>query len=342
MNRRTILGGIPFLPFLDFKNMLNQRKSTSVKPVRLHDGDTIALVAPSGPVPEKTIEKALQTLQKLGYKVKMGDFVRERNGYFAGTDAQRAADLNAAFADKNVNAVWCLRGGYGATRVLPLLDFEVIKKNPKIFIGYSDITAFHTAFSQKTGLVCFHGPVGSLEYSDFTGNHVWNVLKNPTPQYLLQNATENLENTNNLYKIKTIRSGKARGKLIGGNLTLLAAMAGTPFALKNLKGKILFIEDIEEQPYRIDAMLTQLMRNLDLNQCAGLALGIFAGCNPKGNDFSSTLMECLEDKFKNLTIPIVYGLSFGHISHQFTLPVGIEATLDADKATLTLEETAVL
>jgi muramoyltetrapeptide carboxypeptidase len=355
MKRRTILRGLTIAPFLNGKifannspqRIVNQelidcKKSKIIKPKRLQAGDTLGVIAPSSAIPEHVIEKALENLTNLGFKLKLGKNVRASKGYLAGTDEQRVEDLHWAFSDPEVDAVWCIRGGYGATRILPMVDFKIIKKNPKIFIGYSDITALHVAIFQKTGLVTFHGPVGTSDYTEFTKPNVWDLLTKPIPQYLLKHSAENLKNESNLFKPEVITAGKCQGQLIGGNLSLLSAMDGTPYALKNLKGKILFMEDIDERPYRVDRMLTQMLQAHDFKQLAGIALGVFDGCNPKVDENSLTLMECFKDRLGSLGIPVMYGLSFGHIKNQFTLPVGIEATFDTDDGTITLLEAAVL
>ena len=350
MKRRTILRGATLLPFLsEFPNetsesVVNQELSNKkiIKPKRLKVGDTLGVIAPSSALSEERVTRAVNNLTNLGFKIKLGKNVRAQNGYLAGTDAERLEDLHWAFSDPEVDAVWCIRGGYGATRLLPKVDFKLIKKNPKIFIGYSDITALHVAIFQKTGLVTFHGPVGTSDYTDFTKPNVWNVLTNPTPQYKLVNADANTQNESNLFKTEVISAGKCRGQLIGGNLSLLSAMDGTPFALDNLKGKILFMEDIDERPYRIDRMLTQMLQSHDLSKLAGIALGIFEGCNPKTDENSLSLIDCLKDRLGNLGIPVIYGLSFGHISNQYTLPVGIEAEMDTETGILTLLDSAVL
>ncbi len=338
---------MPFLPEFPNKtseSIVNQELSNKriIKPKRLKVGDTLGVIAPSSALPEKTVTRAIENLTNLGFKIKLGKNVRAQNGYLAGTDTQRLEDLHWAFSDPDVDAVWCIRGGYGATRLLPNVDFKLIKKNPKIFIGYSDITALHIAIFQKTGLVTFHGPVGTSDYTDFTKPNVWNLLTNPTPQYQLINAEINAKNESNLFKTEVITAGKCRGQLIGGNLSLLSAMDGTPFALDNLKGKILFMEDIDERPYRVDRMLTQMLQSHDLSKLAGIALGIFEGCNPKTDENSLSLMDCLKDRLGNLGIPVIYGLSFGHISNQYTLPVGIEADMDTETGILTLLDSAVL
>jgi muramoyltetrapeptide carboxypeptidase len=353
MKRRTILRGATLLPFFnnltgasspsyvtrttspchDINNDMMLKKI--IKPKRLKLGDTLAMIAPSGPLTDENFEKSVKSMTDLGFKVKLGKYVREQKGYLAGTDAQRAEDFHWAFSDKTVDAVWCFRGGYGGTRVLPLINFN---------IGYSDITAYHLPIFQKTGLVTFHGPVGTSDYVDFTKNNALNVLMNPTPQYKLESAAENIANPSSLFKMEVITAGRCHGKLIGGNLSLLSAMAGTPYGLrdKDVKGKILFIEDIEERPYRVDRMLTQMLQAVDLRSCAGIALGVFEGCSPKKEEQSQTVQEVLKDRLGNLGIPVAYGLSFGHIKHQYTLPVGVEAAFDTEGGVITLLESGVL
>ena len=350
MERRTILRGATLLPFMSNSSnettelIVNQELSHKkiIKPKRLKAGDTLGVIAPASALSEKVVLRAVENLTSLGFKVKLGKYVREQNGYLAGTDEQRLADLHWAFSDPEVDAVWCIRGGYGVTRILPKIDFKLIKRNPKIFIGYSDITALHVAIHQKTGLVTFHGPVGTSDYTEFTKPNVWNLLTNPTPQYKLVHSEENQKNASNLFKSEVITAGKCRGALIGGNLSLLSAMDGTPFALGDLKGKILFMEDIDERPYRVDRMLTQMLQSHDLSKLAGIALGIFEGCNPKPEENSMSLVACLKDRLGNLGIPVIYGLSFGHISNQYTLPVGIQAEMDTETGILTLLDSAVI
>jgi muramoyltetrapeptide carboxypeptidase len=348
MERRTLLRGATIFPFLNKNNLAHQESDTmlkkTLKPKRLKLGDTLGLIAPSSPLTDENFEKAVKNLTDLGFKLKYGKYVREKSGYLAGTDAQRAEDFHWAFSDKTVDAVWCFRGGYGGMRVLPLIDFNIVKQNPKIFIGYSDITAYHLAIYQKTGLITFHGPVGTSDYVDFTKNHVLNTLMKPTESYKLDNAAENAANPSDLFKMQVITAGRCQGKLIGGNLSLLSAMAGTPYGLKtkDVKGKILFMEDIEERPYRVDRMLTQILQAVDLRTCAGIALGVFEGCSPKKEEQSMTVQEVMKDRLGNLGVPVVYGLSFGHIKHQFTLPIGIEAAFDTDGGMITLLERAVV
>jgi muramoyltetrapeptide carboxypeptidase len=345
MKRREFLTGAAALPLLAQtifgKSKNSRRAKKTIKPKRLVEGDTVALISPSSPIEAEGFEKALKNLADLGFKTKVGKSARARSGFLAGSDKERLDDLHKAFADREVKAIWCVRGGYGASRFLPDLDFKLIKKNPKILVGYSDITALHTAIHQNTGLVTFHGPVASSTYSVYAKTHVTSVLMKPSAPYKVELSPDNAAKESNLFKTETITKGKCRGRLIGGNLSLLAALAGSRFALQNTKGKILFIEDVGEQPYRIDRMLTQLRQTVNLQQLAGIALGVFEDCNPKDQS-SQSLIGVLKDRLGDLKIPVIYGLSFGHIRDQFTLPIGIEAELDTETATMTFLETGVV
>jgi len=345
MKRRDLLKGMATLPFLAqtvlSKNEKVSGKNKLIKPKRLKQGDTVGVIAPASGFSAAEFDKALQNLADLGFKTKVGKYARAKNGFLAGTDKERLEDLHWAFSDAEIDAVWCVRGGYGVSRLLPNVDFKLIKKNPKIFIGYSDITALHLAISQNCGLVTFHGPVAASTYSDYPKKHVVNVLMNPSAPYKIELSPDNVAKESNLFKTEVITKGKAKGKLIGGNLSLLSALAGTPFGLQNPKGKLLFMEDVGEQPYRIDRMLTQLCQSVDLRQLTGIALGVFEDCNPKTTDTQS-LITVLKDRLGDLKIPVIYGLSFGHIRDQFTLPIGIEAELDTENATMTFLETGVI
>jgi muramoyltetrapeptide carboxypeptidase len=351
MRRRDLLKGAIILPFMSKavfgrgQNTVMQKKSKKIiKPKRLATGDTIGIIAPASGAEKEKFDAGVAMLEASGFKTKVGKFARGDRGIFSGTDKERLHDLMWAFTDKDIDAVWCIRGGDGAPRLLPDIDFEVIKKNPKIFVGYSDITSLHVAISQATGLVTFHGPGASSTFSDYTKTHVFNALTGAATPYKIEIADGNREKSKSspLFKTETVRRGKCRGRLIGGNLSLLAALAGTPYALRDLKGKILFIEDVNERPYRIDRMLTQLRQSTDLKSLAGVALGIFDGCNPPEGKPSQTAQDVIKDRLGDLGVPVVYGLSFGHIRDQCTLPIGIEAELDADNATLTLVESAVV
>ncbi|MDO8368650.1 MAG: LD-carboxypeptidase [Saprospiraceae bacterium] len=316
-------------------------KPRLIKPTRLREGTTVALIAPSSPPAALKLEKGIANLTRFGFKILEGKSLRAHNGYLAGTDAERLADLHWAFQHPEIEAVWCIRGGYGAGRLLPDLDFDLIRLNPKPLIGYSDVTALHIAIHQRTGLVTFHGPVAASDYPEDTLNHFKSILMQPAVPYEIAAPTKGAEFEPPEYQPFVITPGQATGALTGGNLALLSALAGTPFA-PVFKKKIVFIEDVGEQPYRLDRMLTQLLQATDLAQAAGIALGVFNECQPKPESPSLSLPDALRDRLGGLGIPVVYGIPFGHIDHQATVPYGIPARLDADKMSLTILEAAVL
>lgn len=311
-----------------------------IKPKRLKPGDTLGLITPGSFIPDKALEKAIANVKKLGFKVKLGKHIRALRGYTAGTDAQRLEDLHSMFADPEVDGIWCARGGYGCTRILPDIDYGLIQDNPKVFLGYSDITALHNAFLQRCNLVSFHGPVASSTMTAYTTAQFKAVLMQPKAQLTIPNSKANAQIKNELYQKKTVVSGTAQGTLIGGNLSLLAAIAGTEFAI-DATDKIIFMEDIEEKPYRVDRMLTQLQQTGNLDKAAGFALGIFADCVPEPEDRSLSLLETVDDQLLSLNKPTAYGLSWGHISNQATLPIGIQCQLKADQQSLVLLEAGV-
>lgn len=305
-----------------------------IKPKRLSAGGTVGVIAPSSGVSVDAFDKALASLAGLGFKTKVGKFARGSSGFLSGSDKERLHDLHWAFSDPAVDAVWCVRGGSGAPRLLPNVDYPLIKKNPKIFIGFSDITALLLAINQITGLVTFHGPVGTSEYSDYTRTQILNTLIRPAAPY-------KIEVSDNAQAPAVIVPGKCRGRLTGGNLSLIGALAGTPYALRDLKGKILFIEDINEPPYKVDRLLTQLRQSIDIKSVAGIAMGTFTNGGPSSDAPSASLLDVFKDRLGDLGVPVVYGLSFGHIRDNCTLPIGLEAELDASKATITVLEAAV-
>jgi muramoyltetrapeptide carboxypeptidase len=343
MNRRQFIPAvgtlIPTLGFME-NSTLPSCTPTLIKPRRLKQGDTIGLIVPASPVSEEKIQKTISNLEGSGFKLKFGTHIRANNGHLAGTDEERLADLHAMFADKTVDAVWCIRGGYGCTRLLPNIDYKLIKANPKIFIGYSDITALHQAIHQATGLVSFHGPVGASDFTDYTKSNVLMTLMEGKNTQVILPCNENQQKEDLAYRVQILREGVATGKLIGGNLSLMAALIGTKYQM-DFKNKLVFIEDVGERPYSIDRMLTHLLQGSNLHQAAGIALGIFEDCQPKNEQYSMSLLDTLRDRLMPLNIPLIYGLSFGHISNQFTFPIGIEVRLDVGAKTMTFLESAV-
>lgn len=307
-------------------------------PVRLNKGDTVALVSPSAATDDSfNLQLAQEVLQAFGLKVRTGPHFAARHGHLAGTDAQRAGDLNAAFADKDVKAVVCVRGGSGAARILPLLDYDAIRRNPKALLGYSDITALHNAIHAKTGLVTFHGPNGTGSWNRFNADQFRRLFFNrELMQYAnVSDQKDELVPRNN--RTVTITGGKVRGELVGGNLTVLTALAGSPY-LPDFGGKILFLEDVSEAPYRVDRMFSTLRLMGALDKIAGFVFGECTDCGP-GNGFGSlTLEQVMDDYIKPLGIPAYRGAMIGHIREQFIVPVGGKVELDADAGTFRLLE----
>ncbi|MEZ5042904.1 MAG: LD-carboxypeptidase [Saprospiraceae bacterium] len=313
----------------------------SFKAQRLRSGQTVGLITPGSYIADEALEKAVTNLENLELKVLLGKHARAKRGYTAGTDQERLADLHAMFADREVAAIWCARGGYGCSRLLPYLDYKLIRKNPKLLIGYSDITALLNAIYERTGLVGIHGPVGASEPTAYTVDQLQKVLMEGMTPYTIRLCEENQKETATEFEAYTIREGEAQGRLVGGNLSLMAAMAGTAYQ-PNTKGCLVFLEDVGEKPYRIDRMLTQVRQSYHLESAAGIALGIFADCEADADDLSLSLKECLNDRLGDLGIPVMYGFSFGHIANQCTLPIGINARMRTADQTITLLETAVV
>jgi muramoyltetrapeptide carboxypeptidase len=319
----------------------NQFPRKIIKPKQLKRGDTIGLVTPASPITEEKLQLSVTNLEKLGLRVVYNEKrVLAKNGYLAGSDLLRADEINLMFQNPDIDGIWCVRGGYGGARILGMLNYKIIKENPKVFVGYSDITALHQAIFKYTGLVCFHGPAAASEFSDYSVAHLENILMNPQPEYLIEASSENLSMEDSNYKPLALSKGIAEGRLIGGNLTLASSLIGTYFDV-NYDNRIVFLEDVGEKPYRIDRMITQLLMAGKFQRVRGVALGIFANCQARTDEDSLTLMEVLIDRFQYFKIPIIYGMSFGHIANQFTLPLGIEVQLDAENNTMKLLEAAV-
>jgi muramoyltetrapeptide carboxypeptidase len=313
-----------------------------IKPPRLRPGDLVGLIAPGGVVDDALIEKCVKNLEAFGMRVKISANIRAARGGYAGTVAQRADDLHSMFLDREVKAIWAARGGSGCIHLLPKINYPLIRNHPKILIGYSDITALLLAIYRLAGLITFHGPVASSTFSDYSAAHLKVVLMEPQPRFEINMSAQNAEKAlqEPHYARRTIREGVAVGRLVGGNLSVLSALVGTPYAAE-LRDSVLFLEEIGEAPYRIDRMLTQLSQSGGLKNIAGAMLGVFQKSAATDGEPSLTLADVLDDHFAQLKTPSVYGFSFGHIAQQFTIPVGVRARLDSANATLTLLEAAV-
>lgn len=287
-------------------------------PPALQPGAAVALVAPSSPViPSERIDRACERIAALGFRPVLGAHARSVHGHLAGQDQARAADLNAAFKDPSIGAIWCLRGGAGALRLLPLLDFAALAAHPKAFIGYSDATAVHAAIQRHAKLVSFHGPIAVECREGDEESALLRLLRSREPVELALGAE----------RCRCLRAGRARGHLVGGNLTVLVRLLGTAFE-PQFEGAILALEDVNEAPFRVDNMLTQLRLSGRLQRVAGIVCGSF-GTPPESPRPQFTYEEILTDRLGDLSVPVMTGARFGHDGAQFTLPMGAVVEMDA-------------
>jgi muramoyltetrapeptide carboxypeptidase len=315
------------------------------RPRRLRPGDTVGLVTPSTPASDPDLlALGVRTAKHFGLRPKLGKYVGKRSGYFGSPAAERLDDLHAMFRDPEVRGVFALRGGYGAMHLLDRVDYDLIRKNPKVFLGYSDITALHLAIQKNARLVTLHGPTMLSDFSNYTVEHLKRALFDAAPLGKLTNPLE----ANELrpeHTLRTVVPGRATGRLVGGNLTLISTLMGTPYEVET-RGKIFLIEDVGEEPYRIDRYLTQLKLAGKFDGAAGVVFGECVECGPRdykpsiGSAFS--LGEVVDAVLGDLKIPVLAGLTFGHTTDQMTLPLGVRATLDADAGTLEIKESALL
>ena len=310
-----------------------------IKPKALTPGQTVGLVAPSSAIADPaSLDQAIANLESYGYRVKTYDSCRARHGYLAGDDALRAGDINRMFRDDTVDAILCARGGYGVTRLLDDLDYDAIARNPKVFSGYSDVTALHSALRARTGLVTFHGlmaasDMGCTRPDPFSLNAFWRMVSDTAAAGAVENPPG--------YPRETLVSGYAEGPLIGGNLTMIATCLGTPYAY-DFEGAILFLEEVNEKSYCVDRLLTQLRRAGVFQQIAGLVIGEFTGCPPERPEHDFTAGKVLRDLAGTLDMPVLAGLRIGHVTPKLSLPIGIRCALDATGGTLSLLERGVM
>jgi muramoyltetrapeptide carboxypeptidase len=312
------------------------------KPPRLRAGETVGLVEPAGfTADEFDLAATLESVRAMGLVPKPAPHLLGRYGYLAGKDRDRAADLNAMFADDSVKAVFAMRGGWGSARILPYLDWDMIRAHPKLLIGFSDITALHMAFAARAGFTTIHGPNASANW----GKLSWDsfralAIDGETPTYRNPEAIEDrLAQRNG--RIRTYGGGKASGRLFGGNLTVLTSLMGTRY-VPDFDGAILFLEDTDEAEYRIDRMLTQLSLAGVLGKVAGVVFGQCTDCGGKGPSLGGfTLSQVLKQHLEPLGIPAFQGALIGHIANQFSIPIGIRAEIDADAGTIRMLEPAV-
>ena len=320
-------------------------ESALIKPKALRPGDTVGLITPSSYVADPDrLQLAARTIKYFGLKLKAGKHVGKRSGYLGGSVQERVDDLHDMFKDRDVRGVFCIRGGYGSEQLLDRIDYDLIRRNPKIFLGYSDITALHLAIHKNAGLVTFHGPVVLSQFSEYTRTYFRKALFSTAPIGKVTNPPDS-DPLRPAHTLRTITPGRARGPLIGGNLSLIATTMGTPYEIET-QGRILFLEDVDEQPYSVDRMLTQLRLAGKLSAAAGVVFGECNNCRPREfqPSFESTfsLGEVLDSILAGLKAPVLSGLTIGHTDDQATLPLGVAATLDSENGELIIEESATV
>jgi muramoyltetrapeptide carboxypeptidase len=311
---------------------------TITKPKKLKQGDLIGIISPaSSPDDLSKINRGVEYLEKLGYRVEIGKNVGTKEGYLAGSDLQRLSDLHEMFNNKNIKAIFSIRGGYGSGRLLDKIDYRLIGNNPKIFVGYSDITALQMAFYAKTGLVTFGGPMVAVDFHDeispFTEEVFWRTITSDKKIGRIQNPRKE--------KFYLLNKGRGQGRLLGGNLSVLTSLMGTDYFPK-LKDSILLLEDINEAPYRIDRMLNQLKLAKVLKQVNGVILGHFVDCyEPDPAKQTFTLNEVIMEYFQNSKLPVLYNVKHGHIKENITIPFGLKCSLNATRGFIEIMENAV-
>jgi muramoyltetrapeptide carboxypeptidase len=343
LNRRTAIQGLGALAAaLALPPVGVSAQGVTRKPPRLRRGDTVGLIEPAG-FTDDEFDLALvkETVRAMGLVPKAAPHLTERFGYLAGRDEARAADVNAMYADDNVRAVFAVRGGWGCARILPYLNYGLIRANPKLLVGFSDITALHMAFAAHAGFATIHGPNAASSWGDLSWDSFHSLaFGGETPLYRNPEASED-RLVQRRWRTRTFRPGKARGRLLGGNLTVLTALMGTPY-LPDFSGAILFLEDVDEAPYRIDRMLTQLALGGVLGRVAGVVFGQCTDCGASGPSYGGfTLSQVLKQHLEPLGVPAFQGALIGHVANQFSIPEGILGEIDADAGTIRILEPAV-
>lgn len=349
ISRRSFSFGVLSSLMIGFTKNLSSESINSeidfIKPKMIKTGDTIGLIAPGTAVTDPDeLSKSLDIVNFLGLKYKMGINVKTGTGYKSRSIKERIEDIHSMFLDPDINGIFCLRGGYGTIQLLDYIDFDLIRNNPKVFLGYSDITALHLAINKYSGLITFHGPVMMSTFTDFTINSLKQVIMNNQIIGKITNPSSMI-NFRKVHPIRTIKGGMAEGRLVGGNLSLISSLMGTKYEI-NTKDAILFLEDVGEEPFRIDRMLSQLKISGKFNEAKGIVFGECAGCNfDKLNSsrvWDYTLGEILDQTFSDIEKPVLYGLTIGHTSNQITLPLGVKASLNSDEGSLSIYDSAVI
>ncbi|MFT5779134.1 MAG: muramoyltetrapeptide carboxypeptidase [Crocinitomicaceae bacterium] len=303
-------------------------------PKKLKVGDTIGIAAPAGPIRDRSeVTGFIDVLHKLGFKTKVAPHTYGQFGFFSATDEVRGTEFMELMKDETIDGIFFIRGGWGCARILEYLDFDAIEKNPKVIMGFSDITTLLNAISAKTGLVTFHGPSGNSTWNDYSLKYLKDVLMHGKSVLFSNQKGLDLD-------IVTYSGGLASGDLYGGNLSVICGLVGSEY-LPDWRGKILFLEDVMEEPYRIDRMLTQLKLAGVFNQVSGIVLGNFRKCGAEEPDRSFTLEEVFEQHFSSSKVPVFYGAQIGHVRNKFTVPVGIRVSINADLGTIEMSEPSV-
>ncbi|MBA5851395.1 LD-carboxypeptidase [Clostridium sp. cel8] len=306
---------------------------------RLKKGDTIGIISPSSFIKPEDIKNSIKILKDLGFNVKEGKHIYDKWGYLAGNDIDRANDLMDMFQDDSVDMILCVRGGYGAMRILPLIDFNIIKKHPKIFAGFSDITVLINTIYSKCNFVTFHSPMCNSNLEDkITLESFLNTLTYGYKPFKIKNV-KGISN-NYLRNLKNLNETSASGILVGGNLSLISGTIGTPYEI-DTKDKILFIEDVNEEPYKIDKMLTQLILSNKLQECSGIILGQFTNCTLSNYERSFTLDEILEDRVISIGKPTIINFQCGHSYPRLTIPIGANVSIDCKNQIISVLEPVV-
>jgi len=323
-------------PFSEPISVDNSSEVNKIFPHKLFPGARVAITAPASPTSEYDIRHAVRFFKKMGCEVEIGQTIKNHKlkwRYFSASEEERAGEFMSYIKRDDIDCILCGRGGYGVMRILDKIDFDLIKENPKIIIGFSDITALLNSISKITGLVSFHGPVASSTFNNFTQNSLRSIIFNNDKPFEIS------------YKnAKTLNSGKTQGRLVGGNLKMIISTIGTPFEV-DTRGAILFLEDTGEHPYKIDRMLTQLKLAGKLDQCNGFVFGTFEKLNhrvPFYPNKSFTLGEVIDQVIKPLGKPVLIGMPFGHVKNKITLPIGSLAMIDTEKKLLRLLENPII
>lgn len=325
--------------FLGYSRLAFSQYSGFLKAKKLKKGDKVGLIAPGSAVNSPDdIQYSIEAVKYFGLEPIIAKNLKKGSGYKTRTISERVDDIHDMFLDDKIKAIFAIRGGYGCSQLLDKLDYDLIKSNPKVFAGYSDITALHLAINKFSGLVTFHSPVMMSKFTDFTAENFKSIVLNGETS-ILRNP-DSLSGIRKEYPYRTIIEGSAEGSITGGNLSLISSLMGTKYEIET-KGKILLIEDVGEAPYRIDRMLTQLKLSGKLDEAAGIAFGLCEDCTGGSGTWDLSLGEVLDNILGDLNIPVFYGLLIGHTSNQLSFPIGVKGKIDSTTGTVELLESGI-